>query len=53
VTTIVLDLIVLAAFIWMKVQSDMTLIIISAVLLLLIFAGEKWFLSRNSIALEN
>lgn len=43
-TTIVLDLIVLVAFIWMKVQSDMLLIIISAVLLVLIFAGEKWFL---------
>jgi amino acid transporter len=43
-TTIVLDVIVLAAFIWMKVQSDMLLIIISAALLLLIFLGEKWFL---------
>jgi hypothetical protein len=46
-TTIVLDVIVLAAFIWMKVQSDMLLIIISAVLLLLIFVGEKWFLHWN------
>lgn len=43
-TTIVLDVIVLAAFIWMKIQSDMLLIIVAAVLLLLIFAGEKWFL---------
>ncbi|HEY8657848.1 MAG TPA: APC family permease [Hanamia sp.] len=33
-TTIVLDVIVLAAFIWMKAQSDMLLIIIAAVLLL-------------------
>lgn len=48
-TTIVLDLIVLAAFIWMKVQSDIPLIIISAVLLLLIFAGEKWFLHLKKI----
>lgn len=51
--TIVLDVIVLAAFIWMKVQSDMQLIIISAVLLLLIFVGEKWFLSRNRITSES
>jgi amino acid transporter len=43
-TTIVLDIIVLAAFIWMKIQSDMLLIIVAAVLLLLIFVGEKWFL---------
>lgn len=43
-TTIVLDVIVLAAFIWMKIQSDMLLIIVAAVLLLLIFVGEKWFL---------
>ncbi|HNP16932.1 MAG TPA: APC family permease [Fulvivirga sp.] len=45
--TIVLDVVVLAAFIWMKVQSDMLLIIVSAVLLLLIFIGEKWFLKMR------
>lgn len=45
--TIVLDLVVLAAFIWMKVESDMLLIIVSAVLLLLIFIGEKWFLKMR------
>lgn len=45
-TTIVLDVVVLGAFIWMKVQSDLLLIIVSAVLLLLIFLGEKWFLGR-------
>ncbi|MEP2773998.1 MAG: APC family permease [Fulvivirga sp.] len=43
-TTIVLDVVVLVAFIWMKSQSDMLLIIVSAVLLTLIIAGEKWFL---------
>ncbi|MEQ9439912.1 MAG: APC family permease [Cyclobacteriaceae bacterium] len=45
--TIVLDLVVLAAFIWMKVESDMLLIIVSAVLLSLIFMGEKWFLKMR------
>ncbi|SHM90035.1 amino acid/polyamine/organocation transporter, APC superfamily [Cyclobacterium lianum] len=46
-TTIVLDIVVLAAFIWMKAQSDMLLIIVSIVLLLLIFVGEKWFLKMR------
>ncbi len=46
-TTIVLDIVVLAAFIWMKAQSDMLLIIVSVVLLLLIFVGEKWFLKMR------
>ncbi len=45
--TIVLDVVVLAAFIWMKAQSDMLLIIVSAVLLTLIIAGEKWFLKMR------
>lgn len=46
-TTIVLDVVVLAAFIWMKAQNDMLLIIVSAVLLTLIIVGEKWFLKMR------
>ncbi|WP_375580190.1 hypothetical protein ABWH96_03875 [Marivirga tractuosa] len=46
-TTIVLDVVVLAAFIWMKAQNDMLLIIVSAVFLTLIIVGEKWFLKMR------
>ncbi len=45
--TIFFDVVVLGAFIWMKVQSDMLLIIIAAVMLILILAGEKWFLKMR------
>jgi amino acid transporter len=51
--TIVLDVVVLAAFIWMKAQSDMLLIIVSAVLLTLIIAGEKWFLKMRKFKVES
>ncbi|MBT62801.1 MAG: amino acid permease [Puniceicoccaceae bacterium] len=44
ITAIVLDLIVLGAFIWVKIQSDMLVIWASLIGLTLIFAGEKFFL---------
>ncbi|WP_394713374.1 APC family permease [Desulfogranum marinum] len=44
ITAIVLDVIVLGAFIWVKIQSDMTVIWASIIGLILVFAGEKFFL---------
>ena len=44
ITAIVLDVIVLGAFVWIKIQADMLVIYASLVGLLLIFAGEKFFL---------
>lgn len=44
---ILLDAVVLGAFIYMKATQDLTVIIISAVIMALILGGEKWFLSRN------
>tara|TARA_B100001989_G_scaffold184993_1_gene134760 strand:+ start:149 stop:463 length:315 start_codon:yes stop_codon:yes gene_type:complete len=44
VSAIVLDLIVLLAFMWVKVQSDMLVIWASLIGLILIFSGEKIFL---------
>tara|TARA_R100001163_G_scaffold53989_1_gene41303 strand:- start:803 stop:2167 length:1365 start_codon:yes stop_codon:yes gene_type:complete len=43
-TAIVLDVIVLGAFIWIKIQSDMVVIWASIIGLTLVFTGEKLFL---------
>ncbi|MGB3225094.1 MAG: APC family permease [Desulforhopalus sp.] len=44
ITAIVLDVVVLSAFIWVKIQSDMFVIWASLIGLILVFAGEKLFL---------
>lgn len=53
ITSIVLDLTVLITFLWVKASSDLLVVIVSLVLMILIYAGEKWFLSRNRITSEN
>lgn len=47
ITAIILDLVVLGAFIWVKAQSDMLVIWASLIGLTLIFAGERLFLSYD------
>jgi hypothetical protein len=44
ITAITLDLVVLGAFLWVKATSDVLVIIVALILIVLIFAGEKWFL---------
>lgn len=46
ITALLLDLIVLIAFVWIKSSSDMFVVIISAIGVLLVFVSEKWFLQR-------
>ena len=46
-TTIVLDIVVLSAFLWIKGSTDLVLIAVAAISLLLIFFGEKWFLKTR------
>ncbi|MFO7670076.1 MAG: APC family permease [Bacteroidales bacterium] len=53
ITAIVLDLTVLITFLWVKASSDLLVVIVSLVMMILIYAGEKWFLKRNSITSEN
>jgi amino acid transporter len=48
ITAIILDLIVLGAFLWIKISSDVLVIIVAAVLMVLIYFGEKWFLIRSA-----
>jgi hypothetical protein len=46
-TTILLDVVVLSAFLWIKGSTDLVLIAVAAISLLLIFFGEKWFLQTR------
>ncbi|MCH2546547.1 MAG: APC family permease [Alphaproteobacteria bacterium] len=46
ITAIVLDVIVLGAFLWVKAQSDMLVIWASLVGLIIIFAGERLFIHK-------
>lgn len=54
ITAIVLDLIVLGAFIWVKASQDVLVVIVAGVLIVLIFIGEKLFLKAgNQAEIEN
>lgn len=44
ITALILDLIVLIAFLWVKATTDIFVVIVSAIGIVLVFAGEKWFL---------
>ena len=44
ISALLLDLIVLIAFLWIKATTDIFVVIISAIGIVLVFAGEKWFL---------
>lgn len=45
-SALVLDLIVLSAFLWIKTKSDLLVLIVSALVMIVVFAGEKWFLRK-------
>jgi amino acid transporter len=44
ITAIILDAIVLGAFLWVKGSQDLLVVIVAVILMVLIFIGEKWFL---------
>lgn len=46
-SALTLDFLVLTAFVWVKIQSDVLVVIVAAVMIAVVFAGEKWFLSRS------
>lgn len=46
ITSIVLDVIVLSAFIWLKVTTDIIIVVLAIVFIILIFIGEHFFLKR-------
>jgi amino acid transporter len=43
-SALLLDLIVLIAFLWIKASSDLLVVIVSVIGIILVFFGEKWFL---------
>ena len=53
ITAILLDVIILGAFLWVKMQSDMLIIWASSVGLILIFAGEYLFIRMYSPETES
>ena len=44
ISALLLDLIVLIAFLYVKASSDIFVVIVSAIGVILVFVGEKWFL---------
>jgi heme/copper-type cytochrome/quinol oxidase subunit 4 len=44
ISALLLDFIVLMAFLWVKANSDILVVIVSIIGIVLVFAGEKWFL---------
>ncbi len=44
ITALVIDGVVLAAFLWIKASADLLVVWLSLALMIMIFAGAKWFL---------
>lgn len=53
VSAIVLDAVVLGGFIWVKAQTNPTVIIVSVLLILVTYFGEKFFLKNTKEEREN
>lgn len=47
ISAIILDLVVLSSFVFIKIERDPALIWIAFGSMLLIFLGERWFLNRK------
>ncbi|CAM4275472.1 APC family permease [Gillisia hiemivivida] len=52
ICALVLDIVVLFAFVWIKIENDPILIGIALGSILLIFFGEKWFLNHKTVETE-
>jgi hypothetical protein len=44
---------VLSAFLWIKANSDLLVILVSAIAILIVFVGERWFLSMEKKTEKN
>ncbi|MGZ0017718.1 APC family permease [Yeosuana sp. AK3] len=51
IIAILLDIVVLSAFLWIKASKDLTIIIVAIVAMVLIVLGERWFLKTNNNAI--
>ena len=52
ISALLLDLIVLIAFVWVKANTDILVVIVSVIGIALVFAGEKWFLHQQKNWIE-
>lgn len=43
ISALILDFVVLIAFLWVKTSTDIFVVIVSVIGIILVFAGEKWF----------
>ncbi|HLR59327.1 MAG TPA: APC family permease [Pseudogracilibacillus sp.] len=46
-TALILDALVLIAFLWVKVKTDILIVIVSLIVMLITYFGIKWFLNAN------
>ncbi|SDZ99731.1 Amino acid transporter [Thalassobacillus cyri] len=46
ISALILDAIVLGAFLWVKIANDLLVVVVSVVFIILIFIGENWFLKN-------
>ncbi|PXW90984.1 amino acid/polyamine/organocation transporter (APC superfamily) [Streptohalobacillus salinus] len=44
----ILDAIILASFVWVKLQTDYLIVIVSVLALVVTYFGQKWFLSKKT-----
>jgi amino acid transporter len=47
ISAILLDVAVLTAFLWVKIGKDPLVVIVSLAMIVVVFVGEKWFLTRT------
>lgn len=52
-SAIVLDLVVLLGFVWVKIQNNLTVVLVSLSLMVATFVGEKTFLENRNRILMN
>lgn len=52
IIAILLDVIVLTGFIWIKGTQDIFILVVAVVSMILIFIGEKWFLRSNEATIQ-
>ncbi len=51
-TALILDIIVLFAFIWVKIYSDLLVVILSLIFVVIVYIGQKMFLSHQNLQNE-
>jgi len=48
IITIVMDILALGGFLWARAAGDWLIVVVAVVLMIIIFVGERWFISINA-----